>query len=117
MSGISQHATTNEQHSVKPDQIVPTDKLGKPISDEGNPAYLAGALEQAKEYLSRDRKINTFLKTRTMVIGHRTILDSRKAVPFAAGIISDLNKYGPDDPCPPTAARCLNRRTSRSAHA
>ena len=37
----------------KSDVIIPTDSKKHPISDESNPAYLAGALHEAGEFYVR----------------------------------------------------------------
>ena len=86
----AQHAT---DISVQTDTIVPVDQLGHKISDEDNPAYLAGALHELKKFLERDRKFHRFLTTRTVLAGHRTIVDSRDAVLFVEGLIDDWRRH------------------------
>ena len=52
------------------------DKLGNVITDESNPAYLAGALVNAKAALQWMPAVKRFLEERTLVVGHRTVAGS-----------------------------------------
>ena len=95
--------------SVPADTSVPTDLLGQPISDEGNPAYLAGALHEAKLFYKQNRTYRDFFDNRVVLMGHRTVVDHRDAVPFVSGIFKEPKKFDVDDPAPPTewALQCL----------
>ena len=84
--------------------FIPIDLQGNAISDEGNPAYLAGALAAALECYERNFVVKTFVERRMIVEGHRTIVDSKDAVGFAENIIQAPETYGVRNICPPTPA-------------
>ena len=80
------HAIPNT--SALPDIVVLKDKLGNIITDESNPAYLAGALVDAKAALQRMPAVKRFLEERTLVVGHRTVIDHKEAIPFVTGLLT-----------------------------
>ena len=55
MTTIVNSQSASLESSASTDIAVLTDLLGNIISDEGNPAYLAGALYEAKQALRRCR--------------------------------------------------------------
>ena len=65
-------STAEQTASQTIDQTVPVDEYGNVITDEGDPAYLAGALADALKFFERDYRIKRFLKQRTVQQGHRT---------------------------------------------
>jgi len=105
VDGMPNHAsptTINSEHSNIP---VPTDLQGNPITDEDNPAYLDGALFETKEWLKRTRKHKSFFEHRAVRVGHRTVVESKEAVPFISGLAPEPEFYSVDNPCPPTKAK------------
>ena len=81
-------------NSAQSDTFVLKDKLGNIITDESNPAYLAGALVDAKAALQRMPAVKRFLEERTLVVGHRTVIDHKEAVPFVTGLLALPERYG-----------------------
>ena len=72
--------------------IVPTDINGNPITDDRNPAYLAGAIAEAEEFYERTGYFTTFYKHGVVNLGNgKTVVDSVAAVPFVSGQIQDLD--------------------------
>jgi hypothetical protein len=69
----SQHATTDSTapSSIPPDvePFVPIDETGNYITDEGDPAFLAGALVSALEVYGEDPRITNFFIKRTILSG------------------------------------------------
>ena len=69
MSDLAEtHASPTDQ-PVHSDLFVLTDLQGQVISDDGNPAYLAGALHEAKLALARHRAYEQFFRYRAVQSG------------------------------------------------
>ena len=61
--------------------IVPTDINGQPITDDRNPAYLAGALAEAEEFYERSGYFTTFYKYGVINLPNgKTVVDSVASV-------------------------------------
>ena len=102
----TQHATTDTTalSSIPPDvePFVPIDETGNYITDEGDPAFLAGALASALEVYGEDPRITNFFNKRTILSGRYTVIDDADGISFAEGIIAAPQAYDIDHPCPPT---------------
>ena len=98
----SPHNSSNTNIVPIVDQFVPVDEYGAPISDEGDPAFTAGALHAALECYAQDPEITAFLTKRTVQSGRYTIVDSKEAIPFAEDILAAPDTYSVHKPCPPT---------------
>ena len=102
----TQHASTDTTApSIIPPDVepfVPIDETGNFITDEGDPAFLAGALATALEAYAQDPRITNFFTKRTILSGRHTVIDDADGITFAEGILAVPEKYDIDKPCPPT---------------
>ena len=98
--------TTSTSDSISPSTLVPTDIKGNPISDEGVPAYLAGALYEAQQFYERIGKFKSLFDNGTVSLSNgRTAIDSSETLYFASGSVSDPTGFTFLNPCPSGAER------------
>ena len=83
----------------KSDTIVPTDSKDQIISDESNPAYLAGALHEAKEFYERTGHFENLIKYRAVLHNNKITVASEVSAYFVSGQITSPKSYTFDDPC------------------
>ena len=87
-------------------KLIPTDIDNDPISWDGNPAHVEGALFEAQEFYKRTGTFQPLIENRVVLSGRYLVCESSLAVPFIKGMLSDKAEgYSFEDPCPPTAAR------------
>ena len=85
---------------------MPIDIKGNPISDEGVPAYLAGALHEAQQFYERIGKFKSLFEYGTISLSNgKTAIDSSESIYFASGDVSDPAKFTFLNPCPSGAER------------
>ena len=86
-------------------KVIPTTAKGTVISDEGNPAYLAGALYEYKLFVERTGHYKTLIE-QGIVSTHRGIVtDSSEALHLVKKTVKEIKTYTFDEPCPPSAQR------------
>ena len=83
----------------KSDIIIPTDSKDQIISDESNPAYLAGALHEAKEFYERTGRFENLIKYRAVLHSNKITVASEVSAFFVSGQITLPKSYTFDDPC------------------
>ena len=88
----------------KSDVIIPTDSNMNPISDESNPAYLAGALYEAGKFYVRSGHFMNLLQYRAVNYGKTTTVASEISAFFVSQVASPA-AYDFDNPCPDDATR------------
>ena len=100
------NTTTSISESHTPSSPVPIDIKGNPISDEGVPAYLAGALYEAQQFYERIGKFKSLFEYGTISLSNgKTAIDSSESIYFASGDVSDPAKFTFLNPCPSGAER------------
>ena len=86
-------------------EFIPVTIEGKPISDDGSLAYLAGALDQYHDWMQRSGNFLDLCESGVTTSGSKTVADTDSTVLFASGKIADLKTYSFSDPAPPGPKR------------
>ena len=68
MSPSTLSETTAPSLPPEVEPFVPLDESNNPITDEGDPAYLPGALASALEFYGDDPRIANFFTKRTILV-------------------------------------------------
>ena len=104
----------NEPNTTYSDKML-LDRFNQPIKYDGNPASLAGLGEDVLEALQRQRLFLPLFANRAVAKpdGKMVVADRDSAL-FVNGTYDDGEKYGYDNPCPPSAKRIEAHAAYRS---
>ena len=98
--------TTSTTDPTSSPTTVPIDIRGNPISDEGVPAYLAGALYDAQQFYERTSKYKSLFTNGTVSLSNgKTATDTSDTIFLVSGMVKDPRNYTFLDPCPPGDVR------------